>query len=89
MSRYFAYDGYKLGMHGFVLSFLQMMYYPLVYFYFWERKQYQDEPHDTTPNAARSFFTRLLFEINHWMVVKKLVSGALLIKLRIVNKLLK
>ena len=32
VSRFFSAEGYKDGMHGFVLSFLQSVYYPFVYF---------------------------------------------------------
>ncbi|MCA9372206.1 glycosyltransferase family 2 protein [Candidatus Woesebacteria bacterium] len=70
ISRFFASDGYKDGMHGFVLSFLQMMYYPLVYFYVWEEKKH--ESHDDVVEESHFFFKQGLFETTHWLTKKQL-----------------
>lgn len=72
ISRYFAADGYKDGMHGFTLSFLQLMYYPLVYFYLWEMKRYEEVDTHTTINTASSFTVQMFLESNYWERKKKL-----------------
>lgn len=41
ISRFFAYQGYRDGARGFVLAFLQMVYYVLVYFYYLEEKKFE------------------------------------------------
>ncbi|MCX7955571.1 MAG: glycosyltransferase family 2 protein [Patescibacteria group bacterium] len=40
-SRYFAFQGYKDGIYGFILAFLQMIYYFFVYFYYLEEKKFE------------------------------------------------
>jgi len=71
MSRYFAGKGYKDGMHGFVLSFLQMFYSFLVYFYYWESKKYLIENEEPTKEVKR-FFAKGLFETIYWNPKKTL-----------------
>ena len=88
ISRFFALDGYKDGLHGFVLSVLQMFYYFLVYFYFWEMKKYPNLEKNT-PQHFQSFARNLHFETNFWLSKKNLVSATEKIKLKIQNKVLK
>lgn len=66
ISRYYAADGYKDGMHGFALSFLQLMYYPLVYFYLWEMKKYEQVDEQELNESIGSFTTTLLHDSIHW-----------------------
>jgi len=66
ISRYFAFEGYKLGMHGFALSFLQLLYYPLVYFYFWEGKRYDKVEHKKITVTFIEFVKKLLYNSLHW-----------------------
>jgi len=88
ISRYFAADGYKDGIHGFALSFLQLMYYGLVYFYFWEQKKYVSEDTDI-PRTTQSFFTDIFYQTNFWGIKKNLFSSQESLWYRIINKLLK
>ncbi len=88
ISRYFAGDGYKDGMHGFALSFLQLMYYGLVYFYHWEQNKYIAEDKDI-PQTSQSFFTDIFYQTNHWGIKKNLFSSQESLWYRIINKLLK
>lgn len=85
ISRYFAGDGYKDGIHGFILAFLQMFYYFLVYVYYWERKKYQEDLDESPFISISEFFKNGLYEINHWLIQKKLISGLKKIKLRLYN----
>lgn len=84
ISRYFAFDGYKSGMHGFALSFLQLLYYPLVYFYFWEGKKYQNEEDKKITNAYIDFVKKLLHDSLYWGGSMNEVG-----KIRIKEKILK
>ncbi len=68
ISRYFAFQGYKDGLHGFILSFLQMFYYFLVYFYYLESNQYKTNE-KIQPDY---FFRQALKETLHWKKNKSL-----------------
>lgn len=89
ISRYFADDGYKDGMHGFVLAFTQMFYYFLVYFYYWEGKKYPQVPVEDITREARHFFSQGLYETNHWSVKRKTSLTAKHVTLRLQNLLLR
>ncbi|OGK15493.1 hypothetical protein A2774_04330 [Candidatus Roizmanbacteria bacterium RIFCSPHIGHO2_01_FULL_39_12c] len=88
ISRFFALEGYKDGMHGLVLSILQMFYYFLAYFYFWEMKKYA-ETEKNTPKEFQTFTKNLHFETSFWLVNKNLVPAGEKMRLKIQNKLLK
>ncbi len=89
IGRYFAAEGYKDGMHGFVLSIMQMFYYFLIYFYYWEEKKNVDvKPEEISANM-RQFFLKGLFESNFWMMQKKLNGHLSNLKLKIQNTFLK
>lgn len=66
MSRYFAGEGYKDGVHGLVLSFLQMYYYILVWVYYWELKKYPEQSVDAPVADIKDFFRSGLYETNFW-----------------------
>lgn len=67
MSRFFADKGYKEGMHGFTLSFLQMMYYFLVYFYYWEAQKYPSINTNELVDESHTFFKQGLKETTFWV----------------------
>lgn len=77
ISRYFADLGYKDGIHGFILSFLQMFYYFLVYFYYLESKKFTT---DEIINP-KEYFKQGLKQSLHWETNKSL-------KEKIVKKIL-
>lgn len=87
ISRYFAYEGYKDGMHGFSLSFLQLFYYFLVFFYYWEKKKYEDHSGKSLVFQSRKFFQQGLFEVNYWMIKEKFLSTKQIIFTKISNRL--
>lgn len=89
ISRYFAGDGFKDGMHGFVLSFLQLMYYPLVNFYMWEMGTYEKVEDKEIIHASETFPRTLLQETVYWLNSKSLSNSSSQIKNRILQKLLK
>lgn len=89
ISRYFAGNGYKDGMHGFVLSFMQLMYYPLVYFYYWEEKKYEKHSQSDLIAASSNHFKDILLQSNHWIITKKLSPSISRIKQKVINMILK
>ena len=68
ISRYFAAEGYKDGMQGFMLSFLQMFNYFLVYFYYLEMNKYKDDP----TVKPEHFFMQGLKESLYWKKTKSI-----------------
>lgn len=88
ISRYFAYDGYKDGMHGFVLAIIQMFYSFIVYFYIWEKRKYIEPEEKTLPLISQQFFKQGLKETNHWLINKKLSNKLNSIKTKIIKYLL-
>jgi len=74
ISRYFAGEGYREGIHGLVLSFFQMFYYFLVYFYYWESKKYENFKDDSLelPYAVSRYFQNLWKESHYWLKEKQL-----------------
>ncbi len=88
ISRYFANDGYKDGMHGLVLAALQMFYYFLIHFYYWEEKKYKIDPNENLNISPQLFFKKGLIESNHWLIKKGLISSRKFVT-SLVNKVLK
>ncbi len=87
ISRYFSDEGYKDGFHGLMLSLLQLFYYFLVYSYYWEDSKFAEiekKPHE----ATQWFFKSGYFQINYWLIQKKLIPFGKRIKNKFVNKLL-
>jgi len=91
MSRFFADEGFKDGIHGFVLSLLQMFYPIVVYFYFWEMNSYkQEKSHEKIADEAQYFFQQGLKETNYWMTKKNGKKGIMnKIRSALINILLK
>ena len=67
VSRYFFAHGYRDGMHGFTLAFLQLIYYYLVYFYYWEGKKYQTIESETELlQHPKELFRHAYKEVIYW-----------------------
>lgn len=71
LSRFFAMDGYKDGLHGLVLSFLQGFSYLVVYLKLWEMEKFIDI--DIDLNKLESQKDKSGYEISYWF--KKLKGG--------------
>lgn len=89
ISRFFADEGYKEGMHGFALSFLQMMYYPLVYLYMWEGRKYEKVDEKELIHTVDKYTMNLEHESSHWLSVKKLVPTSRSVISKLARALLK
>ena len=67
VSRFFFDQGYKDGMHGFVLAFLQLIYYYLVLFFYWEKNQYKSlASENELVSHPKEFFRHGYKESLHW-----------------------
>lgn len=88
VSRFYLTEGFKDLTHGLVLSFLQMIYFFFVYFYYWEMNSYKELDKNTIIETPRKFFLTGLINSNHWISEKNIDNKKnLLMKLE--NKLLK
>jgi (heptosyl)LPS beta-1,4-glucosyltransferase len=86
ISRFFAGEGYKDGMHGLILSILQSFYYFMVYAYYWEAMKYSDlESTATIKSFPRNWFSLGLSETLYWDKAKSTISS---IKEKIVRKII-
>ena len=74
MSRFYTDEGYKDGMHGFVMAFSQLMYYFQVFVYYWEMQDYPETDRRTLVRIPVDFFTHALHESLHWSRAKRLVT---------------
>lgn len=88
VSRYFADEGYKDGMHGLILAFLQMFYVMLVFCYVWEKNHYREND-SSAVHDVHTFFNKGLLETNYWIIKKKLDSSFGTIKRKLHTKLTK
>lgn len=90
ISRFYADKGYKDNMHGFVLAFLQMIYPMLVYFYKWEKNNYQQiEKESDLIKIAHGFFSKGYIESNHWLSKTDGLTTTQKLKHKSLNKILK
>lgn len=78
-SRFFLDDGYKDGVHGFILAFLQMLYSFLVYLYYWEAKGKPEE--HSVVQTPLLFFKNGLRQTGHWMEKKQIRKKTVLQKI--------
>jgi hypothetical protein len=74
---------------GIVNAFMQMFYYFLVYFYYWDAKKYPQVPVEDIARETRHFFAQGLYETNHWSVKRKTSVSAKSISLKFQNLLLR
>jgi len=87
ISRFFAGEGYKDGMHGLVLSILQSFYYFMVYAYYWEAMKYRDlESPDNIKSFPRVWFSHGLSETLYWDKHTNIVAN---IKSKLARRLIK
>lgn len=86
MSRFFAGEGYRDGMHGLMLSILQSFYYFLVYAYYWEGKKYAElETPEKIKDFPRAWFSHALSETLFWHKVKSPIKN---IKAKLVRRMI-
>ncbi len=86
MSRFFAGEGYRDGLHGLMLAILQSFYYFLVYAYYWEGKKYAElETPTAIKNFPRTWFSHALSETLYW---DKLTSPIKTIKAKLVRRMI-
>jgi glycosyltransferase involved in cell wall biosynthesis len=72
LSRFFAGEGYKDGLHGFVLSLLQAFSTLLVYLYVWQEQGFKPVHHSTLIQKWPGWFKEKGKEIAYWIYTVKI-----------------
>jgi len=68
LSRFFARQGYKDGLHGFVLSLLMAFYWEIVFTKVWERKEnFRDITPDNFLSEVLKEFSKAARDIKYWI----------------------
>jgi len=66
ISRFFAGDGYKDGLHGLVLAFLQMFSVMLVYLKVWQHEGHQPQKTNPFTSIWQKLFLEKFKELRYW-----------------------
>ena len=76
LSRYFAREGYKDGLHGLVLSILMAFYHFAVFLYLWENKNYAE----ANTKDLKDELKKTKKEVKYWLETKKINQEKNLLK---------
>lgn len=68
ISRFFAGDGYKDGLHGLVLAFLQMFSVMLIYLKVWQYEGHQPQKTGTFTPIWQKLFLEKFKELRYWYI---------------------
>lgn len=68
MSRFFAGEGYKDGLHGLVLAFLQMFSIMLVYLKVWQSEGHEPKKANTFTPIWQKLFLEKFKELRYWFL---------------------
>lgn len=91
ISRFFAREGYKDGVHGLVLSLMMSFYHLIVFVYIWEKKGFVEEKSFNVLEKTEVELKRIHREISYWIVNEKIKSAGVPLRklqLRLKRKLL-
>ncbi|MCR4263914.1 MAG: glycosyltransferase family 2 protein [Candidatus Roizmanbacteria bacterium] len=82
ISRYFAREGYKDGLHGLVLSLLMSFYHLLIFLKLWERQKYAEKSLDVPDvekelNAAHDEMGHWFLEVSEHTSLMKIIRAKL------------
>lgn len=72
MSRFFAGEGYKDGLHGLVLSLLQAFSVLIVYLKVWQEQGHKPENNASFKQVWQKQFARMASELNYWFITTKI-----------------
>jgi len=85
LSRFFANQGYRDGLHGLVLAFLQTFSELITYLKVWEKEGFKEK--DVA--SLEGEFKKANQELNHWFLQKKIKESNIFKKILLRLKLLK
>ena len=85
LSRFFAGEGYKDGMHGLVLALLQSFSELITYLKVWEKQNFKEKEF----NNLDEEFKKVSQDLNHWRLQKKIKESNVFKKILLKFKLLR
>src|SRR5581483_11296655 len=68
MSRFFAREGYKDGVHGLVLSILLAFYHFIIFCYLWEKFNFEDKTNGSFLKDTEKEFNKVGKEMKYWFL---------------------
>lgn len=74
LSRFFAREGYKEGLHGLVISMLMAFYHLVIFAKIWEMKGFKEVNNNNFINQTEKEFEIVNKEINYWFLNEKIKS---------------
>ena len=72
ISRYFARQGYKDGLHGLVLSLLMAVYHFVIFLYLWEKKSFIEVSSEEVDKGLGQLVEKTKKEFEYWLHDKKI-----------------
>jgi (heptosyl)LPS beta-1,4-glucosyltransferase len=71
LSRYFAREGYKDGLHGLILAALMAFYHLAIFLYLWESKNFIEEDENITRDLKEEL-QKTKKEVKYWLSTKEI-----------------
>ncbi len=89
ISRFFAREGYKDGLHGLILSLLMAFYHLMIFIFLWEKKEYREVNSDAFLHDVKNESIHIGKELLYWFATEglKAAKGMEKITLKIKRKL--
>jgi len=85
LSRFFAGEGYKDGMHGLALALLQSFSELITYLKVWEKQNFKEKEF----NNFHKEFKKVAFDLNYWCLQKKIKESNIFKRILLKFKLLR
>lgn len=91
LSRFFAREGYKDGLHGLVLSFLMAFYHLIIFVNIWQEQNFQEDGSKDFLKESESEFKKASKEFIFWIThekIKKIRNSIKKLTYRFLKKLI-
>src|SRR3989344_7658575 len=80
LTRYFAWEGYKDGLHGLALAMLQAVSFAVVELKVWENTGFKDDVNAGQPDDVMKQLRKIKYQLNFWYFTKKAETSSGLTK---------
>lgn len=75
ISRFFAREGYKDGLHGLVLSLLMAFYHEVIFIFLWEKEKYVEVSQDKFMKDVKKESVHIGRELAYWFTTESLKAA--------------
>ncbi len=90
LSRYFAREGYKDGLHGLVICLLQSVYHFTIFCYLWEKNNFPEKTEEEVVSEIDSETNKLMKTTGFWMTklkIERTANPGKKVTYKIINKI--